>query len=729
MAAPSGTTWGNTVGSYGRIGLYTSLSNTDTQTKVTIQIWFWSKYSVSDSGNTLYYDNRASSGSASTSRGSVSISTTVDTGSGWSTSNQKKLKTYTATYDRAVTDQKRYLYAKLAGIDRVGGTMYVSKNITIPKLAYYTVSYNANGGSNAPDNQTKLHGVPLTLSPTVPTRDGHTFRGWGSSPTATSPVNYPNGTFDGDYDYTYYAIWAPNTYAIKYDANGGINAPGNQTKTYNQMLTLSMSIPTRDGHDFQGWGTSATDTTVDYKPGAIYVGNESLNLYAIWKQKTYTITYNANGGTGSPENQIKQHDVALTLSSTIPTKPDHSFKGWSLLENATTANYQPNGTYTNNSNITLYAVWEIAYKKPTISNLQVSRCDAGGNPVDSSYEFTSGLVTFDWSTYNEVTRIDISWVSSAGDISGSVSTDDVSGNKGSINFIFGADSLPMDQTLTVYVEVFDDVSNISKSIILEGNVFTIDMLGGGNGVAFGRAAEIENVADFDFEIKARKNINADAELNVTGKSTLSGGVDATTVECKVIHAAEKSGFSGGIDTSTVNCYSIELFHETPYIDFHFGNDSGDYTSRIIEYERGKLSTDNWQVNGVLTLGGVVHTGNNKILWASSSMMNAEDTVTLSEAISAQPNGVVLVWSCYSTNTVQDWGWTTNFIPKSFVANHPSGGMDIPLMRQSVSVIGCKYVYVNDTTIKGHANNSLSGTATTGPSYNNGYWVLRYVIGV
>ena len=120
MAAPSGTTWGNTVGSYGRIGLYTSLSNTDTQTKVTIQIWFWSKYSVSDSGNTLYYDNRASSGSASTSRGSVSISTTVDTGSGWSTSNQKKLKTYTATYDRAVTDQKRYLYAKLAGIDRVG---------------------------------------------------------------------------------------------------------------------------------------------------------------------------------------------------------------------------------------------------------------------------------------------------------------------------------------------------------------------------------------------------------------------------------------------------------------------------------------------------------------------------------------------------------------------------------------------------------------------------------
>ena len=84
MAAPSGTVWGSVVGSYGRIGIYTGISSTDTTTTLTVQIWFWSKYSVSDTKNNLYFDNLASSGSASTNKGSVSISTTVDSGGGWS---------------------------------------------------------------------------------------------------------------------------------------------------------------------------------------------------------------------------------------------------------------------------------------------------------------------------------------------------------------------------------------------------------------------------------------------------------------------------------------------------------------------------------------------------------------------------------------------------------------------------------------------------------------------
>ena len=40
MAAPDGTVWGSTVGSYGRIGIYRSVSNTNTQSTVSIQVWF-----------------------------------------------------------------------------------------------------------------------------------------------------------------------------------------------------------------------------------------------------------------------------------------------------------------------------------------------------------------------------------------------------------------------------------------------------------------------------------------------------------------------------------------------------------------------------------------------------------------------------------------------------------------------------------------------------------------
>ena len=68
MAAPSNTKWGSIVGGYGRIGISITLTNTsNTQTLRHVEIWFWSKYSVSDSSNTFYYDDDSSS--ATTSKG------------------------------------------------------------------------------------------------------------------------------------------------------------------------------------------------------------------------------------------------------------------------------------------------------------------------------------------------------------------------------------------------------------------------------------------------------------------------------------------------------------------------------------------------------------------------------------------------------------------------------------------------------------------------------------
>ena len=65
-------------------------------------------------------------------------------------------------------------------------------------------------------------------------------------------------------------------------ANGGTGAPGNQTKTHGQSLTLSSVKPTKDGYTFQGWSTSSTGS-VQYNPGSAYTGNANLTLYAVWK--------------------------------------------------------------------------------------------------------------------------------------------------------------------------------------------------------------------------------------------------------------------------------------------------------------------------------------------------------------------------------------------------------------------------------------------------------------
>ena len=131
------------------------------------------------------------------------------------------------------------------------------------------------------------------------------------------------------------------TYAVKYNANGGSGAPSSQTKTYGKTLKLSSTKPTRTGYTFQGWGTSSTDTSVNYAAGANYTSNAAVTLYAIWKVNTYTVTYNANGGTGAPSNQTKTYGVNLTLSSTRPTRTDYTFLGWGTSESSTTVEYSP----------------------------------------------------------------------------------------------------------------------------------------------------------------------------------------------------------------------------------------------------------------------------------------------------------------------------------------------------------------------------------------------------
>lgn len=366
MAAPSGIVWGSIVGGYGRIGIYVKLTNTNTQTTRHTEIWFWSKYSVDDSGNTLYYNDNATS--ATTSVGAVDINTTVASGSGWSTSNQVKLKEYDYTFTRGTSSSKRYVAAKLTNVDRVGGTMTVSTSYTIPALAKYTVSYNANGGSGAPDSQTKYYGKTLTLSSTKPKRTGYTFKGWATS--SGGSVSYNSGaSYTANASITLYAVWQAVTYTVKYNTNGGTGAPSNQTKTHGVTLTLSSTKPTRaseveDGvtttYTFKGWATSASSSTVAYASGAKYTTNASVTLYAVWTTKTtvteYDVTYNTNGGS-EVNPQVKTKGTALTLRSTIPTKNGYTFKGWGLSEDDTTVDYVAGASYTTDADIVLYAIW------------------------------------------------------------------------------------------------------------------------------------------------------------------------------------------------------------------------------------------------------------------------------------------------------------------------------------------------------------------------------------
>lgn len=74
----------------------------------------------------------------------------------------------------------------------------------------YAVTYNANGGTNPPANQTKYYGIDLKLSNNVPTFTGYTFRGWATSTARAGAgnVDYARGaTYQGNAALNLYAVW------------------------------------------------------------------------------------------------------------------------------------------------------------------------------------------------------------------------------------------------------------------------------------------------------------------------------------------------------------------------------------------------------------------------------------------------------------------------------------------------------------------------------------------
>jgi uncharacterized repeat protein (TIGR02543 family) len=72
---------------------------------------------------------------------------------------------------------------------------------------------------------------------------------------------------------------------------------------------------------------------------------------------TYTIKYDANGGTGAPADQKKIHNAPLTLSGATPAKPGYTFASWNTAANGSGVSYAHGASYVTNASVTLYAQW------------------------------------------------------------------------------------------------------------------------------------------------------------------------------------------------------------------------------------------------------------------------------------------------------------------------------------------------------------------------------------
>ena len=314
-----------------------------------------------------------------------------------------------------------------------------------------------------------------------------------------SSASYHAGTSTGTVTVT---IPALPSYTVSYNANGHGTAPAAQTKYYNTTLALRGAI-SATGYTFKGWATSASGS-VAYAAGANYTANAAVTLYAVWQAVTYSVSYNANGGSGAPASQVKTYGTTLTLSSTVPTRTGFNFVGWATSSTATTAAYQPGGSYTANAAVTLYAVWVKAYDFPTIANLAVLRATVTVDPdtqevtrVDDD-EGTDMHVSFTWSVDStsdpqdgEVSSITVRWKARGASTWGTAQTVTPGGTtSGTVDAWFqgdGTSTFLSHLSYDVMISVTDNHDMVrSVQDLLSTVTYIFDVAAGGHGMSIGK---------------------------------------------------------------------------------------------------------------------------------------------------------------------------------------------------------------------------------------------------
>ena len=313
--------------------------------------------------------------------------TTIEKNTWYQSSSDQISVSYTTTGKASVTART---------VDKSNNYSESTKDFTINK---YTITFNKGsadkiGGevSNISKSCYAISGQSCSITSPDIEKKGYTIIGWNTNKNATTSIWNINTSKSISSSATYYPILKANIYTITLN-NQGATSSGtkkvyyqyNTTKTINgttcyyytnSSLTTCLSggyninKPSKTGYSFKGYYTSTNGSGTNYvNSSGTFINNAyktigDKTLYANWQANTYTITYNANGGSGAPSSQSytydPNNDTVFYLSSTTPSRSGYTFLGWSLSSTATSASYSAGqrwGTH-NANNYTLYAVWK-----------------------------------------------------------------------------------------------------------------------------------------------------------------------------------------------------------------------------------------------------------------------------------------------------------------------------------------------------------------------------------
>ena len=229
----------------------------------------------------------------------------------------------------------------------------------------YTISYEVgNGAVVNPASFTKEYGTAITNNLAVPTRNGYTFENWYTDETYTTLYNKANDAIyvEGISEYKIYAKWNGNTYTVTLDALGGVDpSTGTAETSLNYTTGQGASLPmnyVKNELPIVAWYTGYDTNTGTYS-GTKYtsIGVEvygNLHLYARYAAQL-TVTFNANGGTGTMTSQTIYEGVPTELTQVGFSRSGYDFDYWQASNGQRYSNRQ---VITITNDITLTAIWK-----------------------------------------------------------------------------------------------------------------------------------------------------------------------------------------------------------------------------------------------------------------------------------------------------------------------------------------------------------------------------------
>lgn len=436
----------------------------------------------------------------------------------------------------------------------------------------YTVTLNANGGSATGDSDNKLTATTTTsyawagwkssadsktysaggsytlnqattmtaqwttstsggtVTLPTPTRSGWTFNGWYTASSGGTKAGNAGASYRPASSITLYAQWTQSTWTVSYNANQGSGAPASQTKTQGVTLTLSSTVPTRTGYDFLGWSTSSTATTATYQPGGSYTADAAATLYAVWREKTYTITYNANGGTWAPAATTKRYTQNATITSTNPTWTGHTFLGWNAKSDGSGTKYASGATYATNASVTLYAMWigltcSLAANRTSTEDSVTKDDEMGtggrftaGWTVDATIPSTSTTVKVQYQAQGASAWTDASTSSSSSARNGTYTATVADGTLSATSTYYVRATVTTTQTYTNGTHTFTRTVTLGKAFAL------LDAKAGGTGLAIGTVATTDNLLEVAFPSTFRDDVGI-VQSNFDMNSTTTENAD------------------------------------------------------------------------------------------------------------------------------------------------------------------------------------------------------------